>query len=110
MNIEIECRKNNYNDFLKFLNYFNNNYLLKYDRNNWNYYKNIKYETNSTSESYNNYLNSLFPKKPTFYKLLYVLKKEESLLYDDYERRINGQWEKKKKIDIKTDKIDNLIK
>ena len=32
------CQKK-YNNFLQFLEYFNKNYLLKYNVNNWNYYE-----------------------------------------------------------------------
>ncbi|ORX76115.1 hypothetical protein BCR32DRAFT_284513 [Anaeromyces robustus] len=95
--------------FLEFLEYFKNNYLHKYNTNNWNYYKNIEHITNNASESFNNYLNNLFSKKPSFFKLIYILKKEESLSYNDYERRINGIWRKKQKIIRKTDEIKNII-
>jgi len=37
------------------------NYLKNYK--NWNYYKNIKYITNNTLESFKDYLNNLFSKK-----------------------------------------------
>ncbi|ORX64802.1 hypothetical protein BCR32DRAFT_286851 [Anaeromyces robustus] len=70
---------------------------------------NIEHITNNASESFNNYLNNLFPKKPSFFKLIYILKKEESLSYNDYERRINGIWRKKQKIIRKTDEIKNII-
>ena len=36
---------------IQFLEYFNKNYLLKYNVNNWNYYENIEH----LSESYNSY-------------------------------------------------------
>ncbi|ORX72547.1 hypothetical protein BCR32DRAFT_250044 [Anaeromyces robustus] len=66
--------------------------------------------TNNASESYNSYLNNMFPKKPLFYKLIYILKEEENLSYNDYERRTKGIWKKKKqKIFSKTDEIKNLI-
>jgi len=65
-----------------------------------NYYDNMEHILNNTSESFNNLLNNLFPKKKkkkkniyiyiyTFYKLMYILKKEESLTYNDYDRRID---------------------
>ncbi|ORX61817.1 hypothetical protein BCR32DRAFT_251741 [Anaeromyces robustus] len=107
--IKSACKKKNYSNFLEFLEYFKNNYLHKYNTNNWNYYKNIEHITNNASESFNNYLNNLFPKKPSFFKLIYILKKEESLSYNDYERRINGIWRKKQKIIRKTDEIKNII-
>ncbi|KAG4096998.1 hypothetical protein H8356DRAFT_1291974 [Neocallimastix lanati (nom. inval.)] len=45
--------------------------------------------TNNASESYNSYLNNIFPNKPLFYKLIYILK-EENLSYNDYQRRTKG--------------------
>ncbi|ORY04440.1 hypothetical protein LY90DRAFT_519444 [Neocallimastix californiae] len=98
-----------YNNFLQFLEYFNKNYLLKYNVNNWNYYENIEHLTNNASESYNSYLNNIFPNKPLFYKLIYILKEEENLSYNDYQRRTKGNWKKKQKIFSATDEIKILI-
>ncbi|KAL6630774.1 hypothetical protein U3516DRAFT_793046 [Neocallimastix sp. 'constans'] len=89
--------------------YFNKNYLLKYNVNNWNYYENIEHLTNNASESYNSYLNNIFPNKPLFYKLIYILKEEENLSYNDYQRRTKGTWKKKQKIFSATDEIKILI-
>ncbi|KAG4102926.1 hypothetical protein H8356DRAFT_1420754 [Neocallimastix lanati (nom. inval.)] len=89
--------------------YFNKNYLLKYNVNNWNYYKNIEHLTNNASESYNSYLSNIFPNKPLFYKLIYILKEEENLSYNDYQRRTKGNWKKKQKIFSATDEIKILI-
>jgi len=33
----------------------------------WNYYNNIEHIANNASESLINYLNNLFPTKPSFY-------------------------------------------
>ncbi|KAG4092905.1 hypothetical protein H8356DRAFT_1321662 [Neocallimastix lanati (nom. inval.)] len=66
-----------------------------YNGNNWNYYENIEHLTNNASESYNSYLNNIFPNKPLFYKLIYILKEEENLSYNDYQRRTKGNWKKK---------------
>ncbi|KAG4098206.1 hypothetical protein H8356DRAFT_1424913 [Neocallimastix lanati (nom. inval.)] len=106
-----EVKNNNdYNNLLQFLEYFNKNYLLKYNVNNWNYYENIEHLTNNASESYNSYLNNIFPNKPLFYKLIYILKEEENLSYNDYQRRTKGNWKKKKqKIFSATDEIKILI-
>ncbi|KAG4086485.1 hypothetical protein H8356DRAFT_1059953 [Neocallimastix lanati (nom. inval.)] len=101
--------KKKYNNFLQFLEYFNKNYLLKYNVNNWNYYENIEHLTNNASESYNSYLNNIFPNKPLFYKLIYILKEEENLSYNDYQRRTKGNWKKKQKIFSATDEIKILI-
>ncbi|KAG4099871.1 hypothetical protein H8356DRAFT_1423473 [Neocallimastix lanati (nom. inval.)] len=83
-----------------------------YNVNNWNYYENIEHLTNNASEFYNSYLNNIFPNKPLFYKLIYilkVLKEEENLSYNDYQRRTKGTWKKKQKIFSVTDKIKILI-
>ncbi|KAG4083393.1 hypothetical protein H8356DRAFT_1437012 [Neocallimastix lanati (nom. inval.)] len=68
-----------------------------YNVNNWNYYENIEHLTNNASESYNSYLNNIFPNKPLLYKLIYILKEEENLFYNDYQRRTKGNWKKKAK-------------
>ncbi|KAG4095728.1 hypothetical protein H8356DRAFT_1426740 [Neocallimastix lanati (nom. inval.)] len=80
-----------------------------YNVNNWNYYENIEHLTNNASESYNSYLNNIFPNKPLFYKLIYILKEEEKLSYNDYQRRTKGNWKKKQKIFSATDEIKILI-
>jgi len=64
--IKNTCKKNEYNNFLEFIEYFKINYLNKYNANNWNYYNNIDHIANNASESNNNYLNNLFPKKTYF--------------------------------------------
>ncbi|KAG4086576.1 hypothetical protein H8356DRAFT_1434358 [Neocallimastix lanati (nom. inval.)] len=70
---------------------------------------NNDYLTNNASESYNSYLNNIFPNKPLFYKLIYILKEEENLSYNDYQRRAKGNWKKKQKIFSATDEIKILI-
>ncbi|KAL6608492.1 hypothetical protein LY90DRAFT_500820 [Neocallimastix californiae] len=77
-----------------------------------NYHKNIfadEHLANNASESYNSYLNNIFPNKPLFYKLIYILKEEENLSYNDYQRRTKGNWKKKQKIFSATDEIKILI-
>ncbi|ORY20529.1 hypothetical protein LY90DRAFT_516721 [Neocallimastix californiae] len=77
-----------------------------------NYHQNIfadEHLTNNASESYNSYLNNIFPNKPLFYKLIYILKEEENLSYNDYQRRTKGNWKKKQKIFSATDEIKILI-
>ena len=61
-------------------------------------------------KSFNNHLNNYFEKKPSFNKLLYTLRKEESLSYNDYERKIGRIWEKKIIKFRKTNKINNIIR
>ncbi|KAL6612257.1 hypothetical protein U3516DRAFT_798575 [Neocallimastix sp. 'constans'] len=68
-----------------------------------------KHLTNNASESYNSYLNNIFPNKPLFHKLIYILKEEENLSYNDYQRRTKGTWKKKQKIFSATDEIKILI-
>ena len=65
--IKSECQEHNYNQFLEFLEYFKKTYLISYETNYWNYYDNIEHITNNASESYNNYLKKLFPKKKTYF-------------------------------------------
>ena len=52
----------------------------------------------------------MFYKKPSFYELIYHLKREESLSYYNYKRKIEGIWKKKRRILTKTDEINDLIK
>ncbi|KAG4091675.1 hypothetical protein H8356DRAFT_1313001 [Neocallimastix lanati (nom. inval.)] len=95
--------------FLKFLEYFYETYLIGYDMKSWNYYNNIEHITNNASESLNNSLNKLFPMKPNFYELINKLKEHEHLSYYDYQMKIKGIWRMKKKIKTKTDEINILI-
>ncbi|KAG4107175.1 hypothetical protein H8356DRAFT_1359757 [Neocallimastix lanati (nom. inval.)] len=78
-------------------------YLYKYNIQYWNYYNDINQITNNASELFNNYLKKLFYKKPSFYELIYHLKREESLSYNNYKRKIEGESEL---IDKKCDKND----
>ncbi|KAL6589326.1 hypothetical protein U3516DRAFT_675499 [Neocallimastix sp. 'constans'] len=94
--IKIKSIKNNYCQFLKFLEYFYKTYLIDYDMKIWNYYNNIEHITNNASESLNNYLNNLFPTKPSFYELIDKLNELEHLSYYDYQRKIRGIWKIKK--------------
>ncbi|ORX76137.1 hypothetical protein BCR32DRAFT_304110 [Anaeromyces robustus] len=108
--IKSKCKEHNYVQFLEFLEYFYYTYLIDYNIKYWNYYNNIKHITNNASESYNNQLKSIFSKKPTFFKLIYVLQKQEFLSNIDYQRRIAGYWEKKPKKLIRTDEINAIVK
>ncbi|ORX76040.1 hypothetical protein BCR32DRAFT_284617 [Anaeromyces robustus] len=111
--IKSKCKEHNYVqflEFLEFLEYFKYTYLIDYNIKYWNYYNNIKHITNNASESYNNQLKSIFSKKPTFFKLIYVLQKQEFLSNIDYQRRIAGYWEKKPKKLIRTDEINAIVK
>jgi len=109
--IKKSCIENNYNQFLIFFEYFRKLYLILYDTENWNYYNNIEHITNNTSEFFNNYLSSLFSKKPTYFRLIYILNNVISLYPDTYERRILGVWTKQKRKTLtKTNKIKKLLK
>ena len=69
----------------------------------------IEHLTNNASESYNSYLNNIFPNKPLFFKLIYILKEEENLSYNDYQRRTKGTFKKKQKIFSASNEIKILI-
>ena len=73
------------------MEYFNKTYLYKYDIQYWNYYNDINYITNIASESFSNYLKKFFYKKPSLYELIYNLKREESLSYNNYKRKEFGK-------------------
>ena len=60
-------------------------------------------------ESFNNYLKYLMPSKPNFYKFVNIIRKEENVSYLEYNNIEEGNWNKKKKILNKTEKINNLI-
>ena len=108
--IKKSCIEKNYNQFLIFLEYFRKTYLILYNIENWNYYNNIEHITNNASESYNNYIGSLFLKKSTYFRLIYTLNNEISLYPDTYERRMLGVWNKQKRKTLtKTNKIKNII-
>ena len=92
------------------MEYFRKTYLILYNIENWNYYNNIEHVTNNASESFNNYLNGLFSKKPTYFRLIYTLNNDVSLFPDTYERRMLGVWNKQKRKTLtKTNKIKNII-
>ncbi|ORY38715.1 hypothetical protein LY90DRAFT_510825 [Neocallimastix californiae] len=88
--VKIKFIKNNYCQFLKFLEYFYKTYLVGHDMKIWNYYNNMEHITSNASESLNNYLNNLFPTKPSFYELIDKLNEVEHLSYYDYQRKIRG--------------------
>ncbi|KAG4095347.1 hypothetical protein H8356DRAFT_1276630 [Neocallimastix lanati (nom. inval.)] len=109
--IKIKYIKNNYCQFLKFLEYFYKTYLVDYDMKIWNYYNNIEHIINNASESLNNYLNinNLFLTKSSYYELIDKLNEIEHLSYYDYQRKIRGIWKIKKKRAIKVIEIILLI-
>ncbi|KAG4090794.1 hypothetical protein H8356DRAFT_1430888 [Neocallimastix lanati (nom. inval.)] len=107
--LEIKKNKLCYNK-----NIFIKQYLIDYDMKIWNYYNNIEHITNNVSESLNNYLNNLFPTKPSFYELIDKLNELEhlsyyDLSYYDYQRKTRGIWKIKKRAIKKANEISVLI-
>ncbi|KAL6635915.1 hypothetical protein U3516DRAFT_848439 [Neocallimastix sp. 'constans'] len=72
-------------------------------------YETLFKEIKKNANKFKDYLNNIFPNKPLFYKLIYILKEEENLSYNDYQRRTKGNWKKKQKIFSATDEIKILI-
>ena len=103
--------KNRIPAFKKFLEYFENNYLKIYPLKNWNYFDCIENTTNNCCESYNNKLNSFFPKKPTFFKLLYKLREEEDFIMKEHQRLFEGIWSsKRRKLGGRADEKDIYVR
>ena len=73
----------------EFLQYFQNQFLDHYPLQYWSYYKPYSLRTNNSCESYNNVINSYFVKKPTFWKLLYILRQEMSTVEKNYNDSID---------------------
>ena len=88
--------KNTNDNFNHFFDYFKDNYIDKYGIKNWNYFENIKNTINNCCEAYNNKLNNLFNKKPTYFELLYKLREEEDLIRKEHIRLTTGIWSSKK--------------
>jgi len=107
--IKCMCQTKNYDSFLKFLEYFEQTYLHNYDINQWNYCNYTDFLTNNYLESLNNFLNKLLGKNPSFYKLINILKKDESLSYKDYQKRMEGNWKKRKRPFKRTNEIEKIF-
>ena len=90
-------QKNNSENFIGFLNYFENTYLIRYEISTWNYFEKIEHTKNNCCESYNNKISSYFNKKPIYLKLIYILRKEEGDISKENLRLVNGIWNSKKK-------------
>lgn len=81
-----KIKENSSNEnFDKLLQYFDDTYIKMYQIKRWNYYNNYRHMTNNACESYNDKLNKLFQKKPTFFKLIYEIRFEESI--NEFKRR-----------------------
>ena len=52
--------------------------------------KKIEHTKNNCYESYNNKISSYFNKKPTYLKLIYILRKEEGDISKEDLRLVNG--------------------
>ena len=103
--------KNNNDNFSNFLKYFENNYLRKYNIKSWNYNDNIENTTNNCCESYNNKLKNYFYKKPTYYKFLFVLRREEDDIIKENIRLTTGIWTSKRKIIFgRSDEKDLIVR
>ena len=82
---------NRFEELEEFLVYYEEQFFNIYDIKYWNYYDQYYLRTNNPCEGFNNKLNSFFAKKPTFYRLINVLAKEELLVKNEYEDLIfNG--------------------
>jgi len=62
----IKSKSENNEHFKDYLKYFKDNYLIKYDVGEWNYYDNIENTTNNCCESYHNKLNNYLIKNLLF--------------------------------------------
>ena len=93
------------------MKYYEDNYIRKLNIKEWNYFDNIEHTTNNCCESYNNKINHYFNKKPTFFKLLYILRNEEDEVIKEYFRVANGIWKSKRKICYgRTDEKDIIVR
>ena len=87
---EIIKNKTSNKNFIEFLDYFEEQYMVKWSINNWNYYTDITHCTNNSCEAYNCKLNRMFSAKPSFFKLLYELRMEEKDIINTYKKRKMG--------------------
>ena len=60
--------------------YFKKTYIAKFNVNDCNYYKIHDHKTNNSCESFNHVLKGKFNNKPTIWKFICVIKREENLL------------------------------
>ena len=80
--------QNSFDELEEFFNYFHSTYIECSDIEFWNYYNEEYLRTNNPCQSCNNRLNSYFEKKPTFFQLINILSREESLIIKDYENLV----------------------
>ena len=85
----IRQKSNNIN-FNKFLDYYEEEYFKVFNISNWNYYRNYRHITNNACEANNSKINKLFDGGPSFFKLVYELRVEESSIITNYNKRIAG--------------------
>ena len=113
---EIIRKKTKNKNFIEFLDYFEEQYMIKWNINNWNYYHDQTHCTNNSCESYNCKLNRMFNCKPSFFKLLYELRIEEKEIQNTYKKRKMGLLGKEirrrttieKKLALLKDNIKNI--
>jgi len=94
----MNAKKKILTNFWNFWEYFENTYLIDHNIYEWNYYNCIEHITNNASESFNNYLSYLIPKKPNFYVFVNVLRLEENVSYLKYNNKEESICKKKKKL------------
>ena len=78
--------------------YFQKQYLDKYNVKDWNYYKIYDHRTNNACESYHHALNSKFNSKPSIWKFISVIREEENNLEQEIENIRKGLIKRKKRI------------
>ena len=82
--------------FLK--DYFQKQYLDKYNVKDWNYYKIYDHRTNNACESYHHALNSKFNYKPFIWKFISVIREDENNLVQEINNIRQGLVKRKKRI------------
>ena len=101
--------KSNNDDFNKFLEYFEDPYFKLYDYHQWNYFDQPRFATNNAMEAYNCKINNFFNKKPTYFKLVFELRKEEADIINIYNKRKSGLLGSNNRRTIKAEKfIDSM--
>ena len=88
--------------------YFQKQYLEKYNVKDWNYYKIYDHRTNNACESYHHSLNSKFNSKPSIWKFISVIREEENNLVKEINNIRQGLVKRKKRIVKFKDFIKNI--
>ena len=88
--------------------YFQKQYLDKYNVKDWNYYKIYDHRNNNACESYHHPLNSKFNSKPSIWKFISVIREEENNLVQEINNIRQGLVKRKKRIVKFKDFIKNI--